>query len=199
MRVTIRAAGSGRPFTDGDSLDLGAPLVVEVDDVVGLEDCRALIADLERRGPAPAPISTLDGFVMRPDLRNNTRVMYDDAARAAALFAALAGVLPARLRRRHAVGINERFRGYKYTVGQRFAPHYDGAFVRSPREASELTLIVYLNDDFTGGTTDFPHLGLRVQPRAGRALLFQHLLLHEGCAVEAGVKYALRTDVMYAD
>jgi hypothetical protein len=31
------------------------------------------------------------------------------------------------------------------------------------------------------------------------ALLFQHEVLHEGCAVESGVKYVLRTDVMYAD
>jgi hypothetical protein len=27
--------------------------------------------------------------------------------------------------------------------------------------------------------------------------LFQHFLLHEGCYVTSGLKYALRTDVMY--
>ena len=35
-------------------------------------------------------------------------------------------------------------------------------------------------------------------PRPGMALLFQHRLLHEGCAVESGVQYVLRSDVMYA-
>jgi len=27
--------------------------------------------------------------------------------------------------------------------------------------------------------------------------LFQHLLVHEGCPVRSGVKYALRSDIMY--
>jgi len=38
-----------------------------------------------------------------------------------------------------------------------------------------------------------------VVPRAGMALLFQHQLLHEGCVMESGVKYVLRSDVMYGD
>ena len=59
-----------------------------------------------------------------------------------------------------------------------------------------LTLIVYLNDDFEGGETDFD-LGVCVDPRPGTALLFQHFLLHEGCKVTAGMKYVLRSDVMY--
>ena len=37
-----------------------------------------------------------------------------------------------------------------------------------------------------------------VDPRAGTALLFQHDgLLHEGARVEAGVKYAVRMDILY--
>ena len=31
----------------------------------------------------------------------------------------------------------------------------------------------------------------------GKALVFLHLLLHEGAPVTGGRKYALRTDVMY--
>jgi hypothetical protein len=37
----------------------------------------------------------------------------------------------------------------------------------------------------------------RVAPRRGTALLFQHMLLHEGSVVHEGVKDVLRTDVMY--
>ena len=36
-----------------------------------------------------------------------------------------------------------------------------------------------------------------LDPHADTALLFQHPILHEGCAVTRGVKYALRSDVMY--
>ncbi|CAN0483770.1 unnamed protein product, partial [Scytosiphon promiscuus] len=34
------------------------------------------------------------------------------------------------------------------------------------------TLIVYLNDDFTGGHTEFPTLGVSVDPCAGDAIYF---------------------------
>jgi len=81
--------------------------------------------------------------------------------------------------------------------GQRFAPHYDGCFRRNPSECSELTFMVYLNDGFAGGATTFHDFDEEVVPQAGMALLFQHQLLHEGCVVTSGVKYVLRSDVMY--
>ena len=47
------------------------------------------------------------------------------------------------------------------------------------------------------GATDFHDHDIAVTPRTGMALLFQHMLLHEGCVVTSGTKYALRSDVMY--
>jgi prolyl 4-hydroxylase len=197
MQVVV--AGNGRAYVRGDGFDQAAPLVFTVPGVVEAAACGAMIARIEALGPAAAPITTPYGFVMRPELRNNTRVMFDDVALAAALFERLGGVLPARLFGRRAVGVNERFRCYRYEPGQYFAPHADGAFQRHAHERSELTLMVYLNDGFTGGATDFLEHGATVAPRTGMALLFQHLLIHEGCPVVSGVKYVLRSDVMYAD
>jgi hypothetical protein len=57
--------------------------------------------------------------------------------------------------------------------------------------------VFYLNDDFTGGETLFPELRRNIAPRRGRALLFQHRVLHEASAVTAGEKLVLRTDVLY--
>ena len=48
-----------------------------------------------------------------------------------------------------------------------------------------------------GGETSFLELGEAIEPRTGNALLFQHPLLHEGSVLRAGLKYVLRTDVMY--
>lgn len=81
------------------------------------------------------------------------------------------------------------------------------------RQHSFLTLLLYLNDDFEGGETRFysddvhcrflrdrgdnktpAHI---VVPAAGQALLNIHPILHEGAAVARGVKYVLRTDVLY--
>ncbi|MBL0215139.1 MAG: 2OG-Fe(II) oxygenase [Myxococcales bacterium] len=189
--------GAGRPYLEGDSLDHTAPLIWTIPDVLSAAECEAAIARIEALGPTAAPVTTGRGFEMLPEIRNNTRVVFDDAPLAAELFSRVRPHVPAQLAGMQAIGTNERFRCYKYDPGQRFAPHYDGAFVRSERERSLLTLIVYLNDDYVGGSTAFHDFIVRVRPQRGTALLFQHLLLHEGCVVTSGTKYAMRSDVMY--
>jgi prolyl 4-hydroxylase len=198
MPKQVVVPGTGRPFVDGDSLDFGGPLVFTIDGVLDADACAGLIARIDALGPTAAPISTARGFEMRSDIRNNTRVIFDDPAFAAALFDRIAAELPSLFGMRP-VGANERFRCYRYDAGQRFAPHYDGAFVRSDAERSELTFMVYLNEGFGGGETKFFSFDqdISIDPRPGRALLFQHHLLHEGSEVTHGVKYVLRSDVMY--
>jgi prolyl 4-hydroxylase len=56
--------------------------------------------------------------------------------------------------------------------------------------------MVYLNDDFAGGDTEFMD-GPSVRPQKGAALLFLHPVLHQGAPVRSGRKYVLRRDVMY--
>ncbi len=172
-------------------------MVWTVRDVLSRDECSALVARIEATGCVPAPITTGGGFVMRPDIRNNTRVILDDVALAADLFRRVYEHVPKVVAGWNVVGANERLRCYRYERGQRFAPHYDGSFVRHAGEMSRVTFMLYLNDDFDGGTTDFFEPAQRIEPRAGTALFFQHRLLHEGCAVTAGVKYVLRSDLMY--
>ncbi len=194
---TVLVPGGGRRYCDGDSLDHQAPLVFTVGDVLSASECAGLIDRIESLGPTVAPISTPTGQVMRTDVRNNARVMFDDASFAKALFDRALPHLPQQLCGMKPVGTNERFRCYRYDVEQRFAPHYDGSFARSDNERSLLTFMVYLNEGFGGGATEFHDFGIAVTPKTGMALFFQHLLLHEGCIITRGQKYALRTDVMY--
>jgi predicted 2-oxoglutarate/Fe(II)-dependent dioxygenase YbiX len=197
--MEVMVPGYGRPYLDGDSLDHGGPLVFTIPDVMTADECAGLVARIDALGPTDAPITTSRGFVMRPEIRNNRRVIIEDVELARELFERVRGSVPANLFGRHAVGANERFRCYRYEIGQRFAPHYDGAYGRNELERSELTFMVYLNDGFRGGTTRFHDFDIDVVPRAGSALLFQHRLLHEGCEVTSGVKYVLRSDIMYRD
>jgi len=190
--------GIGRPYIDGDSLDLSAPLVFTVPDVMTRADCALLIDMLEKEGFDDAPITTAAGAVMRKDIRNNTRLMFDHAELAARLYAKVEASLPRSVCNARPVGANERFRAYKYEPGQRFAPHLDGCFRRNAHECSELTLMVYLNEGFGGGGTLFLDYELDVVPKTGMALLFQHRILHEGSVVTSGTKYVLRSDVMYS-
>jgi prolyl 4-hydroxylase len=164
--------------------------------VLSPEECTALIHMTEAIGFQAAPITTARGFVMRPETRNNTRVMIDDKKGADWLWDRIhRGVAP-KLGHFRAVGLNERLRYYRYEPGQYFKWHGDGAFIRSATERSLFTAMVYLNDDFEGGSTDFWG-GLSITPQRGMALLFEHSQMHQGAPVTRGVKYVLRTDVMY--
>lgn len=70
-----------------------------------------------------------------------------------------------------------------YEPGQHFAPHGDFLEVTTPAMAREVethgqrlaTLLVYLNDDYEGGETDFPRIGYRHKGARGEALLFHNV------------------------
>lgn len=187
--------------------DLDGDAIFVLHDFLTADECQCHINATEAAGYGDAPITTARGPQMRKDIRNNDRVMVDDVPLAAELFARLHPFLPA-VAAWAAVGLNERFRYYRYTPGQKFDWHYDGCFERPNGEESLYTFMVYLNDGCTGGDTQFNlsrHGGirmddpvLRVTPAAGKALLFRHRILHTGAVVLAGTKYVLRTDVMYA-
>lgn len=180
------------------NLDRDKPYIFTVPNVLSAQECRDVIARIEAEKPATAPINTLGGTRVRIDVRNNERVMFDDPELAAMLLDRVKGEVPAEIHGMELCGANERFRGYRYRPGMRFAPHADGAFVRNENEQSWYTFMVYLNEDFEGGRTTFlvePEVS--ITPETGKALLFQHPLIHEGSVVTAGVKYVLRTDVMY--
>lgn len=174
------------------------PLVVVEDALLSLEECTAMVARIEALGPTAAPVSTPRGPVMRPDLRTNDRVMFDDPALARLLFERIRPLIPERLEGEWSlIGANERLRCYRYRPGQAFAPHFDGAFHRSADEVSLLTFLVYLSHCDAGGATRFLDLDCSIQPAPGRALVFNHHLLHEGCPVLAGSKYVVRSDLMF--
>ena len=86
--------------------------------------------------------------------------------------------------------------------------HFDATYRRKDGGISFFTLHLYLNEAdegsmLEGGATSFHSLdwsGLHfdVNPKAGRVLLFQQKgLLHSGSDVTRGVKFTMRTDVMY--
>jgi predicted 2-oxoglutarate/Fe(II)-dependent dioxygenase YbiX len=166
------------------------------------EECRSFVAESERAGYEDATISTASGAVMAKHIRDNARLIVDNSSLAAEWWRRAERFLPQHIERWRAVGLNDRFRFYRYEPGQRFAPHFDGYFDRENGERSQLTFMVYLNSDFTGGETKFYNgnreLHIAVQPQSGMALVFVHRQLHEGASVRSGRKYVLRTDVMYA-
>jgi len=190
--------------------------VFVIDELLTPAECRHWIESAEAAGFQIAPISTGGGPEVVSVFRNNGRAMFDDRDLAEDLWSRLAPHVPESLpttRRGHwwqAQGLNERFRSYRYEPGQYFYWHQDGSFQRNNRERSRMSVILYLNDDFEGGHTEFDgrykemvdealegEVSASVAPRPGRTLVFLHPLLHQGAPVTSGRKYVLRTDVMY--
>ncbi|TEY48021.1 hypothetical protein BOTCAL_0299g00160 [Botryotinia calthae] len=119
-------------------------------------------------------------------------------------------------------GINERMRFLRYGAGQYFREHVDGAYGNPDGSArSFFTIHLYLNDSaqelekdpntpkfpkdsemLRGGATTFHSKDMKerldVDPKVGRVLIFQHRrLLHSGDDVVSGVKYTMRSDLMF--
>ena len=99
----------------------------------------------------------------------------------------------------------ESIQGQLYEEGQYFKPHND--FFNGPAYDMHClssgnrthTLMVYLNDDFDGGETNFPNLKQSVKPVKGKAIWWNYLkdgktlkeYLHEGTPVTKGKKYII--------
>ncbi|KAK3178680.1 hypothetical protein OEA41_000817 [Lepraria neglecta] len=105
--------------------------------------------------------------------------------------------------------LNERMRFLRYFDGNYFRPHFDGSYTTEENEeTSFITIHLYLNESdedsqLEGGATTFHALDwtgrhLDVIPKVGRVLLFQQKgLLHSGADVTRGIKYTMRTDVIF--
>jgi len=181
---------------------LVADRIITIEGFFWLEKCASYIAESEDNGYDAASITTRHGQVMNTEVRNNHRVIFDSPQLADQLWPRPRSFVPSPLWNREAIGLNQRFRFYRYDAGQTFKPHYDGSFRRDNGEKSQVTFMIYLNEEFNGGETKFdlryPHGAMSVRPQTGMALLFVHNLRHEGAPVATGRKYVLRTDVMYS-
>lgn len=173
-----------------------APGIFTIRGVLTADECQQVIAFAEERGFDPATINDEFG-VQRPDeeTRNNDRVIVDDFELARRLWSRVEKFMPPMLDGRPVRGLNERFRYYRYNPGQRFTWHFDGSFRRPNGEESRLTFMIYLNEGYEGGETQFESVS--TAGKLGMALVFEHELLHQGAEVTGGVKYVLRSDVMY--
>ncbi len=190
-----------RPLMIKEELDSDKVFVLH--NFLTSDECVALI---RRSEGLPYEIGTVGGVVAE-GIRNNERLLVDDKSLADTLFCRAAPWLPQMAESRRLVGFNERWRFYRYRPGQTFQPHRDGSYMSlETHEKSEVTFLIYLNDDMTGGETRFfadmeqvarrcPYL--TVKPTIGAALVFFHSVWHEGAIVQRGEKYVLRTDVMY--
>jgi hypothetical protein len=192
-----------------------------VSEFLTIEECQGFIKAAEARGLEHQ--GSL-GPAMGEAFRDNERLAVSDPCLAQKLWNAglekllkditIEGKLP--------VGLNPNIRFYRYKEGQRFGPHYDESVHLDDGCSTEYTLLVYLSggvganeatashtvmadQPLVGGETVFyssrKRIVAQVTPIAGMALFHVHgdrCLLHEAKVVSRGVKYILRSDVIFA-
>lgn len=178
------------------------------------EECDAIIRICEAKGFEKALLNVGRGAeILRDDVRRSGRCVIDDVDAAKILWERLKHAIPGMYADSwRCVGLNERFRVLKYEEGDYFLPHRDGSYQRAweydnlphgePGDISFFTLMLYLNDPERGGGTNFVSLRGDISsyhPITGQALIFDHGVSHEGERLEKGVKYAIRTDIMYRE
>lgn len=209
----------------GNDVD-GVPGAVLISNVLSPTECDQLIKLTESAGYDQDAPTRLGRHVRQ----NENCVLVANEAFNDIIFERCRGKLPAMSCGGELCGINRRWRFYKYHCGDIFRAHIDpGGWTGSGFDknggligdcfgdrVSQMTFLLYLNDEFDGGETRFfvnpvrPCLGdagqcsqiVSVSPSQGTALCFfhgNHALSpwHEGGKLTAGTKYVLRSDVLY--
>ena len=186
--------------------DIHEGKVLTVNDALSKPECRALINFIEQ---SPNVTTTHQERTREYTYRHNDRLQLDDSSFACFLFARMKPLLATHPSFANAVGLNPNIRLYRYEEGMRFDAHYDES-VTTANGTTKWTVLYYLNtlSLASGGSTDFyingheKHEAASVSPIEGSACLHIHgdeCLLHKGAEVTLGVKYLLRTDIVFSE
>lgn len=177
-------------------------MIKTVVDFLTNEECEQLITLINKSNQRSTVVDTSNSY-------GNIKV--DDFRTSSTSFIENNSILIPEIRERIAkfLGIDskkiEPLQAQKYDVGEYFKPHLDYLF--AGEESFNIkqsgnrvyTFIFYLNDDFEGGTTNFPKLNFEIKPKKGMGLFFEGMKdskpiqesLHEGKPILSGTKYII--------
>lgn len=76
----------------------------------------------------------------------------------------------------------------KYSTGKSMGPHVDDY---GNGDDPNISVVLYLNDDYVGGELFFREQGVKIKPEAGSIVIFPSVepYYHESLPVESGIKY----------
>lgn len=172
----------------------------QIDDFLTFDECSKLIAYIEQHN-AKSKVSTAKGDVYEKTSRTSSTCnlpMGDETVKQVAKK--IAKEVGRDLK------FMENLQGQKYQQNEYFRAHHDWFHDGEPYNANCLhsgnrteTLMIYLNDGFEGGTTNFHKLQFEGIPKRGRAIYWTNLkdgkgdpdAIHEGSDVTSGTKYII--------
>lgn len=153
--------------------------------------CADLVAKFNLEDPQTKPI-----VLPNAEMHRNTReISFHSQPLADDLYQTILPHLPLDVLGYAPTGVATRFRIFEHKPGCFFGAHEDHEILVGD-SMSILTLLVYLSGDVEGGETVFEAGGF-CAPATGRLLLFNHVAKHHGAMVKSGIKYTLRSDVLF--
>ncbi|RYE22591.1 MAG: 2OG-Fe(II) oxygenase [Sphingobacteriaceae bacterium] len=189
-----------------------------------IQECDQLLSEQENFHPATILQDTDDGVeqIVDTTYRHHDRSMGFDTDLSVRLYEKVKDTLPPvcfdeEKQPWKLVKMNPFMRYLRYSPGQFFKAHQDEATElldnnegANGKLMSFITLQLYLSDNTEGATAFYQHFPLvnhekndistpdvKILPRKGDVVLFQHDLIHEGQPLLKEYKYTLRTDVLY--
>jgi predicted 2-oxoglutarate/Fe(II)-dependent dioxygenase YbiX len=155
-------------------------------------ETEAIMAISERHKWRKGRVWSSDGHIVKRELRT-AGVQYErDVPQLAALIRrrVLAATESFSARLAPTASALDGLQVIRYRPGGFYGAHKDNpGGARSNHR--EITVVVYLNDDFRGGATSFTKLDYAYTPRAGYVLLFPSVYKHKAEAVVEGTKYVI--------
>jgi prolyl 4-hydroxylase len=170
-----------------------SPAVYWVRDLFSISECAALIAAAQPFLRKSVVVDPNTGQMRADAIRTSDAAMFpwiDETPFVHALNRRLAAASETDVKQ------GEPLQVLRYRPGQEYRPHFDA--IDNAENQRVLTFLVYLNDDYEGGETEFIATGLKVKGRKGDGLLFRnadmtgardHNSQHAGLPVTAGEKY----------
>ena len=173
-----------------------------INNVFSDEECNNLIIHSENIGFVQASSYT-DKYKKEHyflEIRKSLRCIIDSIDFAKIIYKRIAHIIPNNYKDMEFSEINPRFRFLKYTSGDHFAKHTDEHYKNDKNEISLITVLIYLNNDYEGGNTKFlfdNSTEISITPKIGLICLMDQNILHEVPTLINGVKYIIRTELMY--
>jgi len=185
-------------------INYGNKYVQTIENVFSKKECEDLIKISNNKGYQSASLYTDKDGIEHSflDKRKSFRCIIDDLDFADKLFHKIYKFIPHTYKNMKLHSINYRLRFLKYNSGDFFKRHSDGNYISENGSMSQITILIYLNDDYTSAYTTFfedpdDYTGYVIKPLTGMICLMDQKVGHEVTPLLSGTKYVIRTELMY--
>lgn len=178
-------------------------VLLSIKNVLTERECNKIIKMTEKNGYKKASLYTDDKGKEHfyEEFRKSDRCIIDDERFVKKLEKRIYDYIPKIYDNKKYHSINPRCRFQKYKNNGYFARHSD-SYYKSGSLISCITILIYLNDDYEGGFTTFfsnpsDTKGFLLKPEIGMICLMDQDIGHEVPHLTSGIKYVIRTELMY--